>query len=193
MKLRQGIIAALLWLCSLMADDVATFAGGCFWCLQHDLMLVPGVVSTQSGYTGGHVVNPTYEDVSSGESGHVESVQVVYNPKKISYEELVNVYFHNIDPTRNDGQFCDTGEQYRPVIFYHNQSQKEIAEKYKQALTDSHKVGPVKVDILPAGPFYPAEEYHQNYAGKNPIRYKFYRTNCGRDRRLREVWGTKGK
>ncbi|MGC1878975.1 MAG: peptide-methionine (S)-S-oxide reductase MsrA [Rhabdochlamydiaceae bacterium] len=169
--------------------QMATFAGGCFWCLQHDFDQVKGVISTRAGYTGGDVVNPTYEEVSAGGTGHVEAVQVVYDPKVVSYEDLLNFYFHNIDPTRDDGQFCDEGSQYRPVIFYHDQTQKQLAEKYKQELIDSKKIQPVLVQILPAHTFYPAEEYHQEYYRKNPIRYKFYRYNCGRDKRLKKLWG----
>jgi peptide-methionine (S)-S-oxide reductase len=170
--------------------QMATFAGGCFWCLQHDFDQVKGVISTRAGYTGGDVVNPTYEEVSAGGTGHVEAVQIVYDPSVVSYEDLLNVYFHNIDPTRDDGQFCDEGSQYRPVIFYHDQTQKQLAEKYKQELIDSKKIQPVLVQILPAHTFYPAEEYHQEYYRKNPIRYKFYRYNCGRDKRLKKLWGS---
>lgn len=169
--------------------ETAIFAGGCFWCVQHDFDQLSGVVSTTSGYTGGHVDNPSYEEVSAGGTGHVESVEVVYDPSKISYEQLLNFYFHNVDPTRNDGQFCDTGNQYRPVIFYENDTQKKLAEEYKQKLIDSKKMEPILVEILPAKKFYPAEDYHQEYADKNPVRYKFYRTTCGRDKRLKQLWG----
>jgi peptide-methionine (S)-S-oxide reductase len=170
-------------------EQVATFAGGCFWCVQHDFDQVDGVVSTTAGYTGGTKVNPTYEEVSSGTTGHVESVQVVYDPGKVRYEDLLDFYFHNIDPTRDDGQFCDGGKQYRPVIFYHDAEQKQLAQKYKQNLIDSRKFPDVKVEILPAQTFYPAEEYHQEYYHKNPVRYKYYRYNCGRDKRLKLLWG----
>lgn len=170
-------------------DNVATFAGGCFWCLQHDFDEVDGVVKTTAGYTGGLKKNPTYEEVSAGDTGHVESLQVVYDPNVISYEQLLDVYWHNIDPTRNDGQFCDTGSQYRPVIFYHNEEQKRLALAYKDRLIKEKKIQPILVDILPAYTFYPAEEYHQEYYEKNPIRYKFYRFNCGRDKRLKQIWG----
>ncbi|MBI2742372.1 MAG: peptide-methionine (S)-S-oxide reductase MsrA [Chlamydiales bacterium] len=171
--------------------DSATFAGGCFWCMQHDFDDVEGVVSTTAGYTGGVKADPTYEEVSKGGTGHVESVRVEYDPKKISYEQLLDVYWHNIDPTRDDGQFCDSGSQYRPVIFYHNKEQKRLADQYKEALIRSKKIEPILVEILPAKTFYPAEEYHQEYYKKNPGRYKFYRYNCGRDQRLKEVWGKK--
>jgi len=168
--------------------QAATFAGGCFWCVQHDFDQVEGVISTTAGYTGGTKVNPTYKEVSAGGTGHLEAVQVAYDPRVVTYEELLNIYFHNIDPTRDDGQFCDLGSQYRPVIFYYNNRQKQLAEEYKQDLIDSKKVQPVLVQILPAQTFYPAEEYHQEYYQKNPIRYKYYRYSCGRDKRLRELW-----
>jgi peptide-methionine (S)-S-oxide reductase len=170
-------------------NQVALFAGGCFWCVQRDFDQVKGVVSTTAGYTGGKTVNPTYEEVSSGTTGHLESVQVIYNPNQVTYEELLDFYFHNIDPTRNNGQFCDLGNQYRPVIFYYNKEQERLAEAYKQKLIDSKKIQPILVDILPAQTFYPAEDYHQKYSLKNPIRYRFYRYSCGRDKRLRELWG----
>ena len=170
--------------------QVATFAGGCFWCTQSDFDKVNGVISTTAGYTGGSKSNPTYEEVSSGDTGHIESVQIVYDPNKVSYEQLLDFYFHNIDPTRDDGQFCDSGQQYRPVIFYHNNEQKQLAEAYKQRLIDSKQFPQVLVQILPAKTFYPAEDYHQEYYRKNPVRYKYYRYNCGRDKRLKQLWGS---
>jgi peptide-methionine (S)-S-oxide reductase len=171
-------------------NQMAIFAGGCFWCVQHDFDQLKGVVSTTVGYTGGTTVNPTYKEVSAGQTGHVEAVQVIYDPGIISYEDLLNLYFHDIDPTRDNGQFCDLGRQYRPVIFYCNDTQKQLAEKYKQDLIDSKKFPSVLVQIAPAQKFYPAEEYHQEYYQKNPIRYKFYRYSCGRDKRLNELWGS---
>lgn len=188
-KIIQWLLCCCLVNLAYAEDETATFAGGCFWCVQHDFDEVDGVVSTTAGYTGGTVANPTYEQVSAGKTGHVESVQVTYDPSKVSYEQLLNVYWHNIDPTRSDGQFCDKGNQYRPVIFYHNAMQKELAEKYKQRLIAENKIKPIEVEILPAQTFYPAEEYHQEYYQKNPIRYKYYRFNCGRDARLRQIWG----
>ena len=170
--------------------EYATFASGCFWCTQRDFDQIPGVISTTTGYTGGEKVNPSYEQVSAGGSGHVESLQVKYDPQVVSYQELLDFYWHNVDPTRNDGQFCDKGSQYRPVIFYHNENQKELAEKSKKQFITANKIRPILVEILPAKLFYPAEEYHQNYYKKNPLRYKFYRYNCGRDARLKEIWGT---
>ncbi len=172
---------------SLYADE-ATFAGGCFWCVQHDFDEVHGVISTTAGYTGGTKNNPTYEEVSSGATGHVEAVRVEYNPKEISYSELLNFYWHNIDPTRNDGQFCDEGAQYRPIIFYNNEQQKRLAIESKDKLIAEKKVQPILVEIRPMETFYPAEEYHQEYYQKNPLRYKFYRFNCGRDKKLKELW-----
>ncbi|MBJ6726470.1 peptide-methionine (S)-S-oxide reductase MsrA [Geomesophilobacter sediminis] len=171
-------------------QEKATFAGGCFWCMEHPFDELPGVVSVTSGYTGGTRKNPTYEEVSAGGTGHAESVQVVYDPSRISYQKLLDVYWHNIDPTVKDRQFCDVGHQYRSAIFYHNEEQRRLAEQSKRAL-EQHKpfAGPIQTEIVPASTFYPAEEYHQHYYKKNPIRYKFYRTNCGRDRRLKELWG----
>ena len=166
----------------------AVFAGGCFWCLQHEFDEVAGVISTEAGYIGGSVPNPTYEEVTTGKTGHAEAVRVLYNPEKVSYEELLEVYWHNIDPMQNNGQFSDQGEQYRPIIFYENKQQKRVAEKSKQTLIKMKRIQPV-VQILPLSSFYPAEKYHQQYWKKNSIRYKFYRYNSGRDKRLKEVWG----
>jgi peptide-methionine (S)-S-oxide reductase len=169
---------------------IATFAGGCFWCMEPPFDKVEGVTATTSGYTGGHTVNPTYEQVSSGFTGHAESIQIAYDPAKVSYEKLLDVYWHNIDPLARNRQFCDAGEQYRSAIFYHDEEQKRLAEASKQALEKSGRFKqPIATQIVPAGPFYPAEEYHQDYYKKNPIRYKFYRYNCGRDQRLEELWG----
>ncbi len=167
----------------------ATFAGGCFWCMVHPFDSLDGVISVTSGYTGGDKVNPTYEEVSDGGTGHAESVQIKYDPTKISYEKLLEVYWHNIDPTVKDQQFCDHGHQYRSAIFYHNDEQKRLAEQSKQKLIDSGKFEHVYTEIVPASTFYPAEEYHQDYYKKNPIRYKYYRYSCGRDHRLKELWG----
>ena len=169
----------------------AAFAGGCFWCMVHPFDQLPGVVSVTSGYTGGHKKNPTYEEVSSGDTGHAESVEVVYDPAKISYEKLLDVYWHNIDPLAKDRQFCDVGMQYRSAIFYHDAEQRRLAEASKQRLESSKRFHePIVTQIVAAGPFHPAEEYHQKYHLKNPARYKFYRWNCGRDQRLEEIWGT---
>jgi peptide-methionine (S)-S-oxide reductase len=170
--------------------EKATFAGGCFWCMEHPFDELPGVISVTSGYTGGTKKNPTYEEVSAGGTGHAESVQIVFDPAKIGYERLLTVYWHNIDPTVKDRQFCDTGHQYRSAIFYHSEEQRILAIKSREALDKSRRFTvPIATGIVPAGVFYPAEEYHQHYYKKNPIRYRFYRTSCGRDRRLQELWG----
>ncbi len=169
--------------------EKATFAGGCFWCMEHPFDQLEGVVSVTSGYTGGHKKNPTYEEVSSGTTGHAESVQIVYDPAKVTYAKLLDVFWHNVDPTVKDRQFCDSGNQYRTAIFYHSEEQKRLAEESKTALEKSGRFkGPIYTEIVPASDFYPAEEYHQHYYKKNPLRYKFYRYNCGRDERLKEVW-----
>jgi peptide-methionine (S)-S-oxide reductase len=170
---------------------VATFAGGCFWCMEPPYDALPGVISTTSGYIGGSKKNPTYEEVSSGTTGHAEAVQVLYDPKKLSYEKLLDVFWKNVDPTVSDRQFCDIGSQYRSAIFYHSEEQKRLAEASKATLM---RTKPFKDDIvtpiLPAGEFWPAEDYHQNFYIKNPVRYKFYRTGCGRDARLKQLWGS---
>ena len=168
----------------------ATFAGGCFWCMEHPFDQLPGVVSVTSGYTGGQTKNPTYEQVSSGKTGHAESVQVLYDPTKIGFDKLLDVFWHNIDPLTRNAQFCDHGNQYRSAIFYHTEEQHRLAEASKQQLEQSHRFQQrIVTQIVPASTFYPAEEYHQHYYRKNPLRYKFYRWNCGRDQRLKEVWG----
>lgn len=170
--------------------EKATFAGGCFWCMEPPFDRLDGVVSVVSGYTGGQKRNPSYEEVSSGATGHAESVEVIYDPAKVSYDKLLDVFWHNIDPTVKDRQFCDTGSQYRTAIFYHNEEQKKLAEQSKKALVDSKLLkAPVYTEITPASTFYKAEEYHQKYYKKNPVRYNFYRWNCGRDQRLKEIWG----
>jgi peptide-methionine (S)-S-oxide reductase len=172
----------------------ATLAGGCFWCVEEAFEEIEGVKSVTSGYTGGSVANPTYEQVGEGATGHFEAVQIVFDPKRVSYEKLLDVFWHNVDPTDAQGQFCDKGPQYRSAIFVADDEQRRIAEASKRAIDESGRFpGKVATEIRPAGPFYPAEEYHQDYAEKNPIRYRFYRTGCGRDARLREVWGAPGE
>jgi peptide-methionine (S)-S-oxide reductase len=169
---------------------VATFAGGCFWCMEPPYDELDGVISTASGYTGGHKHNPTYEEVSAGTTGHAEAVQVVYDPQRITYERLLEVFWRNIDPVTANAQFCDHGTQYRSAIFTHDAAQRRLAEEAKRALEASGRFkAPIVTEIVAAGTFYPAEEYHQDYYKKNPIRYKFYRTGCGRDQRLAELWG----
>jgi peptide-methionine (S)-S-oxide reductase len=166
----------------------ATFAGGCFWCMEPPFDKLEGVISTTSGYTGGQKANPTYQEVSAGTTGHTEAVEIVYDPRKVTYARLLEVFWRNIDPTTPDRQFCDVGSQYRAAIFYHDDAQRRLAEQSKQAVAQ-HLRRPVVTEILPAGPFYVAEEYHQDYYKKNPIRYRFYRTGCGRDQRLEQLWG----
>ena len=169
---------------------VATFAGGCFWCMEPPFDKLDGVLSTISGYTGGTVQRPTYEQVSAGRTGHAEAVQVTYDPSKVTYEKLLDVFWHNIDPTVKDRQFCDIGSQYRSAIFVHDAEQRRMAEGSKSALQRSKPFkGDVVTEIVDAGAFHPAEEYHQDYYLKNPVRYRYYRTGCGRDARLRELWG----
>ncbi len=174
------------------ATEKATFAGGCFWCMEPPYDALPGVISTTSGYMGGSKANPTYQEVSAGITGHAEVLQVVYDPKKVTYEKLLEVFWVNIDPTVKDRQFCDAGTQYRTAIFYHSEAQKKAAEASKAALEKSK---PFKAAIVTpveaATTFYPAEDYHQDYYTKNPVRYKFYRNGCGRDARLKELWGDK--
>src|SRR6266480_3351737 len=169
---------------------IATFAGGCFWCVEADFDKVKGVISTTSGYTGGRAANPTYEQVSHGGTGHAEAVEIAFNPAEVNYERLLDVFWHNIDPLAKDRQFCDVGDQYRTAIFYHSEEQRQAAERSK-ALAQSRFKEPIQTEVVPAGPFYKAEDYHQDYYLKNPIRYAFYRFNCGRDARLEELWGTK--
>jgi len=169
---------------------VATFAGGCFWCMEQPFDDIPGVVDTVSGYTGGTKVDPTYEQVSSGVTGHAESVAVVYDPKRVSYEKLLDIFWHNVDPTVRNRQFCDTGTQYRTAIFYRDEAQRKAAEASLAALEKSKPFKePIVTQIQMAGPFYPAEDYHQNYYRVNPVKYQIYRKGCGRDARLKELWG----
>ncbi len=172
--------------------EKATFAGGCFWCMEPPFDKLAGVISTTAGYTGGTAKNPTYEDVSSGITEHAEAVQVIYDPKKIDFADLLTIFWQNINPTQPNGQFADIGRQYRTAIFYHNASQRQAAEASKEKLQKSGPFGRrIATEIVPATEFYPAEEYHQDYYRKNPLRYKFYRRGSGRDQYLGEVWGDK--
>jgi len=170
--------------------EKATFAGGCFWCMEHPFDELNGVISTTSGYVGGVTKNPTYHQVSAGKTGHAEAVQVVFDPQAISYKKLLDVYWHNSDPTTANRQFCDSGSQYRPGIFYANETQRRLAEASKKQL---QKTKPFKqsivTEISPVGEFWAAEAYHQDYYLKNPLRYRFYRYHCGRDQRLEQLWG----
>ncbi|MCY4545810.1 MAG: peptide-methionine (S)-S-oxide reductase MsrA [Gemmatimonadetes bacterium] len=168
---------------------LATFAGGCFWCMEPPYDELDGVISTIAGYIGGTRRNPTYGEVSTGSTGHTEAMEIRYDPSEITYQELLDVFWVNIDPTVDDRQFCDKGSQYRAGVFYHNAEQKALAEASKRKIIDSGRFDRVVTEITPASRFYRAEEYHQDYYVKNPLRYKFYRYNCGRDRRLEELWG----
>ncbi len=170
----------------------AVFAGGCFWCTEADFDKIPGVVSTTSGYTGGRLANPTYERVSAGGTGHIEAVRVVYDPTRVTYAQLASRFVRTIDPLDAGGSFCDRGESYKSAFFVANPAERRIAEAVK-ANTQRVLKKPVATLILPAARFYPAEGYHQDYYTKNPIRYKFYRYNCGRDARLKQVWGSSAK
>ena len=167
---------------------VATFAGGCFWCTESDFDKVKGVISTTSGYIGGTVPNPGYERVSAGGTGHAEAVEVIYDPSQVSYEQLLTFYWHSIDPTVKNAQFCDHGDQYRTAIFVRNETERKLAEASKKKIEDELKK-PIYTQIADAGPFYAAEDYHQDFYLKNPTKYKFYRWNCGRDQRLEQLWG----
>ena len=175
---------------SEMLLKTAIFAGGCFWCMEPPFDARDGVLSTTSGYTGGHLPNPSYTQVSAGRTGHAEAVEIRFDPMRISYEELVDVFWHNIDPLARNRQFCDTGSQYRSAVFYQDDDQKGVALASKRKLEQSGLfTESIVTEIVAATTFYPAEEYHQNYYMKNPLRYKFYRYGCGRDRRLEELWG----
>jgi len=168
----------------------ATFAGGCFWCMEPPFDKLQGVISTTSGYAGGNSKDPTYEEVSAGRTGHAETVQVLYDPTKISYSKLLDVFWVNIDPTVKNQQFCDHGPQYRTGIFYHDEEQKRLAEESKKKIEQAGKLPQsIVTEIMPLRDFYPAEEYHQDFYKKNPFRYNSYRIGCGRDRRLEQLWG----
>jgi peptide-methionine (S)-S-oxide reductase len=175
---------------SAAAEEKAIFAGGCFWCEENAFEDLPGVSASVSGYTGGTVANPSYEQVSSGHTGHFESAEVTFDPAKISYEKLLDVYWHNIDPTQADGQFCDHGSQYRTAIFYTSDAQMRAAEASKAKLDQDPRFhGKIATQILPASTFYPAEAYHQNFCKLNPLRYTSYYQGCGRGTRLKQIWG----
>jgi len=187
----KALLTTLLLAClssaAAGATHTAVFAGGCFWCLEHDLDEVDGVLRTTSGFTGGHVKNPGYKQVTTGTTGHYESVRIEYDPARVTYEQLLDTFWRNIDPFDAAGQFCDKGPQYRAVIFYADEKERELAEQSLAAIQQRAGKHKVVTQILPAGEFYPAEDYHQDYYKKNPIRYNYYRFGCGRDRRLKEV------
>jgi peptide-methionine (S)-S-oxide reductase len=170
----------------------AIFAGGCFWCMEPPFDKLDGVLSTTSGYAGGKKKNPTYEEVSAGTTGHAEVVQIIYDPKKITYPKLLEVFWRNIDPLTPNRQFCDAGSQYRSAIFYLDENQKRLAEASKENFAKRFKK-PIVTEIVPLTEFYPAEDYHQDYYKKNPVRYQIYRYGCGRDQRLEELWGAAPK
>lgn len=198
----KALILPSLWLTMIMSTGqviaqpdnsdqaVATFAGGCFWCMEPPFDELDGVSSTISGYIGGHVENPSYEQVTTGRTGHAEAMQVTYDPEVVDYATLLDVYWQNIDPLDSGGQFCDRGSSYRSTIFVHTAEQRELAEASKQEIAASGQLnGEIVTPIEEATTFYPAEEYHQDYYEKNPLRYRFYKWNCGREQRLEEVWG----
>jgi peptide-methionine (S)-S-oxide reductase len=173
------------------ATAKATFAGGCFWCVEADFDKVPGVLSTTSGYIGGKLANPTYEQVAAKLTGHAEAVEIVFDPSKVTYEKLVEHFWRTIDPTTKDAQFCDHGSPYRTAIFANDASQLKAAQTSLEALKKSKPFKePIVTEIVQAGPFYKAEDYHQDYYKKNPVRYQYYRTACGRDARLKQLWGS---
>lgn len=168
----------------------AYFAGGCFWCMEEAFEKIEGVLSVTSGYMGGQKANPTYEEVSAGNTGHAESVEVLYDPAKVSYQRLLDHFWKNVDPLTPNAQFCDHGSQYRSAIFYGSEEERRMAEASKQALVQSKRFAqPIVTEIVPAATFYQAEDYHQDFYKKNPIRYKFYKTTCGRAQRLEQLWG----
>ena len=195
---RASILSAALLLAAVSAAPAAspapasrgraTFAGGCFWCMEPPFEKIPGVVSVTSGYTGGQKRNPTYEEVSAGITGHAESVDIVYDPAKVTYSQLLDVFWHNVDPLTADAQFCDHGHQYRTAIFYHDDEQKRLAEETRKQVQERFRQT-VATEIVAATQFYPAEEYHQDFYKKNPMRYYSYRAGCGRDQRLKQLWG----
>lgn len=172
-----------------VATETAIFAGGCFWCTEADFEKLPGVISAESGYTAGKEVNPTYEQVSAGNTGHTEAVRVIYDPARVSYPQLVEYFWRTIDPTAKNRQFCDVGSQYRSGIYWQNEAERKVAEASREALLKSGKVSRIHTEILAASAFYPAEEYHQDYYKKNPLRYNYYRRGCGRDAQLENIWG----
>jgi peptide-methionine (S)-S-oxide reductase len=174
------------------ADETAraTFAGGCFWCMEYPFDKVDGVIRTTSGYIGGDKANPTYQEVTTGETGHAEAVEISYDPNRVSYEQLLHIFWRNIDPLVKNRQFCDIGSQYRTAIFYHDETQKKLAEASLDELNRSERFdAPIATEIVPATTFYPAEDYHQDFYKKSPIRYTLYRSGCGRDSRLKALWG----
>ena len=168
----------------------AIFAGGCFWCIEADFEKLPGVLAAESGYTGGRTANPSYEQVSAGNTGHTEAIRVSYDPQRVSYPQLLDYFWRHIDPTVRNRQFCDVGTQYRSGIYWQNETERKAAESSRDALLASGKLPHIETEIVAAATFYPAEEYHQDYYKKNPIRYAYYRQGCGRDARVKQIWGS---
>jgi len=203
MSLTKSLVCASLLLLGALAAvaaptppaaaglEKATFAGGCFWCMEPPFIDLPGVSSVTVGYTGGNKTNPTYEQVSDGGTGHAEAIEILFDPAKVSYAKLLDIFWHNVDPTVKDRQFCDGGNQYRSGIYTHSPEQRRAADESKAALERDQRFAgkPLYTEVVAAGPFYPAEEYHQHYFRKNATQYKFYRWNCGRDQRLAKIWG----
>jgi peptide-methionine (S)-S-oxide reductase len=189
--MRRAILLAALLVAggAFAGTETATFAGGCFWSMQRVFDAVKGVTKTTVGYSGGHVPNPSYEQVSEGDTGHLESVQVEFDPKQVSYEQLLEVYWHEIDPTTREQEFCDSGPEYQSAIFFANDAQRRAAEASKKKLEASHRFPQIVTELREATAFYPAESYHQEYYRKNPTRYGMYRSGCGRDRALEKLWG----
>ncbi len=196
-KLVALAVLGLSLMCAPLAmaapTETAIFAGGCFWCMESDMKAIPGVVAVDSGYTGGTLKNPSYQDVLTERTGHYESVRVKFDPKQITYRQLLDRYWKLVDPTDNGGQFCDRGPSYRPAIFVSGPAQQMAAEESRAAAAKALKTGKMLEQILPAGPFYEAEEYHRDYAKRNKINYEIYRVGCGRDARLSQVWGRAGE
>jgi peptide-methionine (S)-S-oxide reductase len=192
-----GMASGMAWGLAQPASDgrpsVATFAGGCFWCVEADFDKVPGVISTTSGYIGGHVPNPAYNQVVAGTTGHTEAVEIVYDPAKVTFAKLLDVFWRNHDPLAKNRQFCDSGEQYRAGIFFKDDEQRKLAEETKKAVQMKFAPRTVHTEVTKATAFYKAEDYHQDYYKKNPVRYNLYRFNCGRDQRLEELWGKSDK
>ena len=191
--LGAGALLGMAFAQTAPKQEIATFAGGCFWCTEADFDKVPGVISTTSGFIGGTVANPSYQQVTSGTTGHTEAVEIVFDPAKVTYQQLLDVFWRNHDPLAKDRQFCDRGDMYRPGIFVHSEAQRALAEASKKQAQSRFSPRVVHTEITKASTFYKAEDYHQDYHEKNPVRYKLYRFNCGRDQRLEELWGKSDK
>ena len=191
--LGAGALLGMAFAQTAPKQEVATFAGGCFWCTEADFDKVPGVISTTSGFIGGTDANPSYQQVTSGTTGHTEAVEIVFDPGKVTYQQLLDVFWRNHDPLAKDRQFCDRGDMYRPGIFVHSEAQRALAEASKKQAQSRFSPRVVHTEITKASTFHKAEDYHQDYHEKNPVRYKLYRFNCGRDQRLEELWGKSDK